>query len=79
MSDKKPVSDKKPEKTRRKILKSAALGGGVLGAMKTIPEQWSKPAIGAVVLPAHATTTVTKSLAEGRANINHKNLDYDIV
>ena len=68
--------DKKISKTRRKIIKSTAVGGGVFGTIKNVPETWTKPVIESVMLPAHAQTT-PKQLSE--KDINRKNLDYDIV
>lgn len=42
---------------KRKLLKSIAVGSGVVVAGKAIPESWSKPVIDSVMLPAHAITT----------------------
>ncbi len=39
---------------RRRILKTAVLGGAAAAA---IPEKWSKPIVNSVMLPAHAETT----------------------
>ena len=43
---------------RRKLLKSIAIGSGAVIAGKTLPENWSKPVVDAVMLPAHAQTSV---------------------
>ncbi len=45
------ISRKK--QSRRKILKTMAVSGGAVVAAKSIPEQWSKPILDSVVLPAH--------------------------
>lgn len=44
-------------KSRRALLKSIAAGGGVIVAGKTLPDKWAKPAVEAIVLPAHAETS----------------------
>jgi hypothetical protein len=84
MTDKKPIDqkvgddktvEKKTSGTRRKVLKSVAIGGGLLGTLKVMPEKWSKPVIGSVVLPAHATAS--KEL--NAMNVNKDKLDYDVV
>ena len=51
------MSDKKAENSRRKLLKTAVVGGGVLGASKAMPEKWSKPVVDSVLIPTHAATT----------------------
>jgi len=43
---------------RRKLLKSALLGGGAAGAWYLAPERWTRPVIQSVTLPAHAQTSV---------------------
>jgi len=70
---------KNTENKRRKLLKSAAIGGGALGAIN-----WSKPIVNAVSLPAHAQTTDGSGNLPGgkevRADqINSSKIDYDIV
>jgi len=52
------ADDKKTKENRRKLLKSLAAGGGAIIAGKTLPEKWTKPAVDAVMLPAHAQTSV---------------------
>jgi len=56
MTDQKKTTD-----SRRRLLKTVAAGGGAIIAGKTLPENWSKPAIEAMVLPAHAQTSGTFS------------------
>jgi hypothetical protein len=51
------MSDKKAENSRRKLLKTAVVGGGIIGASKAMPEKWSKPVVDSVLIPAHAATT----------------------
>lgn len=53
-----------PAAGRRKLLKSALLGGGAAGAYFLAPEQWTRPVIESVTLPAHAQTSVV-TLGEG--------------
>jgi hypothetical protein len=44
--------------TRRRLLKSALLGGGALGvAQFLVPARWTRPVVEAVTLPAHAATS----------------------
>lgn len=49
--------DKKSSEKRRKLLKSIAAGGGAIVAGKSLPENWTKPVVGNVILPAHAQTS----------------------
>ncbi len=51
------MTNKKPTDSRRKLLKSIAVGSGAVVAGKSLPESWSKPVVNAVALPAHALTT----------------------
>ena len=39
---------------RRKLLKSIAAGSGAIIAGKSLPENWTKPVVDSVILPAHA-------------------------
>jgi len=57
------MSDNKSNEARRKVIKSIAAGGAI-AAGKSLPEEWSKPVVDSVFLPAHAqnsppTATVT--------------------
>jgi hypothetical protein len=45
-------------KSRRKLLKSIAIGGGAIAVAKTLPESWTKPVIDSVILPAHGVASV---------------------
>ena len=51
------MTDKKSGESRRKLLKSIATGSGVIVAGKSLPENWTKPVVDTVMLPAHAQTT----------------------
>ncbi len=42
---------------RRKLLKTVAISGGVIGATQSMPEKWLKPVVDSVILPSHATTS----------------------
>ena len=46
---------------RRKLLKSLAAGSGALVAGKTLPDSWGRPVVDAVMLPAHAQTSLLNS------------------
>ena len=56
MSDEKTTPTQK-NKARRKLLKGIVAGGGALTAGKALPENWAKPVVESVTLPAHAQTT----------------------
>ncbi|MGA8260156.1 MAG: hypothetical protein WB783_08095 [Arenicellales bacterium] len=43
--------------SRRRLLKSLVLGGGVLTTAPSLPRNWVTPVVQAVVLPAHAQTS----------------------
>ena len=47
---------------RRKLLKSIATGGGVALVGKSLPDQWTRPMVDSVLLPAHAATSCTPCL-----------------
>ena len=51
------MKDKKSSVSRRKLLKSIAAGSGAIVAGKSLPESWSRPVVGSVMLPAHAQTS----------------------
>lgn len=52
------MSDKKNSDSRRKLLKSIAAGSGAVIAGKGLPDSWSRPVVDAVMLPAHAKTSL---------------------
>ena len=45
------------DKARRKLLKTIVSGGGAIVAGKSLPENWTKPVVDSVMLPAHAETS----------------------
>jgi len=49
----------KKANNRRRLLKALAGAGGVFTAGKLLPEQWTRPVVDAVTLPAHAQTSAT--------------------
>lgn len=55
------MSDKKEQNTqvqsRRQLLKATVAGTGAVVAGKSLPEQWSRPLVDSVTLPAHAETS----------------------
>lgn len=55
------MTDKKHGKSRRKLLKSIAAGSGAIVVGKSLPDSWSRPTVDSVLLPAHATTSLTES------------------
>jgi hypothetical protein len=46
-----------PDQNRRKAIKKIAVGVGVVAGCSVLPEKWTKPIIGQIVLPAHAETS----------------------
>jgi hypothetical protein len=51
------MKNKSIGKSRRNLLKSIAAGSGVIVAGKSLPENWTKPVVDSVMLPAHAITS----------------------
>lgn len=51
------MADNKSSENRRKLLKSIAAGSGAFIAGKNLPENWSRPVVDSVMLPAHAQTS----------------------
>lgn len=49
--------DRSARNKRRKLLKTIAAGTGAVAAGKSLPENWSRPVVDAVVLPGHAQTS----------------------
>lgn len=56
MSDKKEQN--KITKSRRQLLKASVVGTGAFVAGKSLPDQWSRPLVESVTLPAHAQTSL---------------------
>jgi len=50
---------------RRKLLKGIAAGSGAVIAGQTLPENWSRPVVDSVMLPAHAQTSINAYTASG--------------
>ncbi|GJL82536.1 MAG: hypothetical protein DHS20C01_21700 [marine bacterium B5-7] len=51
------TQEQQPSATnRRKLIKALTIGGVAAGTAK-LPEQWAKPVVESIVLPAHAQTT----------------------
>lgn len=42
---------------RRKLIKTAVIGGGVVGAVGSLPSKWTTPVMNMVATPAHAQTS----------------------
>ena len=51
------MADKKSQESRRKLLKSIAAGSSASVTGKSLPEEWKKPVVDSIVLPAHAQTS----------------------
>lgn len=48
-------SAQRPDRSRRRVVQSLAVGGVVAGANS--PEKWAKPVVDAILLPGHAQAT----------------------
>ena len=62
------------KQNRRKLLKSVAAGGGAIIAGKTLPENWVRPAVESVVLPAHAQTSLRRYSGTQMASLESDSL-----
>ena len=51
------MADKKVS-SRRKMLKSVAVGGGAIATAQALPSKWTSPVVNMVMTPAHAQTSV---------------------
>lgn len=56
---------------RRRAMKKIAIGVGVIAGAHVLPEEWTKPIIGQMVLPANAATS-------GAAVIDDLDVEYRI-
>ncbi len=58
-TDSKPTQETGADKkeNRRKVLRNTLIGGAVISTGSAVPGKWRKPALEAVILPAHAETT----------------------
>jgi len=48
---------------RRKAIKKIAVGVGVVAGYSALPEKWTKPVVGQMILPAHAETSAAAPAA----------------
>jgi hypothetical protein len=53
--------DKKNSNDRRDSIRKILVGGGVIGASQALPSQWTNTVVNAVMLPAHAQTSLSLS------------------
>ncbi len=58
------------DNSRRKLIKTTALGGVVLGAAE-LQRGWIKPVVESVTLPAHAATTGVSALSATGASLSY--------
>jgi len=77
------MADKKTKQTRRKVLKSAAIGAGAAGASYSGSKKWTKPIINSVFTPVHAQMSVGDTTGGGTGKITSSRdvmneLDYEI-
>lgn len=63
------VSGNESNPARRRLLKALTAGGAGAVAVKTLPEQWTKPVVDAVMLPAHAQATAGRFQGGGSATL----------
>lgn len=57
MADDKTGSQTTREQARRRILKRLVAGGGIVATERIIPQDWHRPVVESVILPAHAQTS----------------------
>lgn len=57
-NDKVVKNNEKLTTTRRGLLKTAVVGGGVTATAASLPSMWTKPVLNKVLLPAHAQMSV---------------------
>lgn len=55
--------EEKTTNSRRRLLKTALVGSGAVIAGKSLPENWSRPVVDAISLPAHAQTSPTATFS----------------
>lgn len=49
-------------RTRRKAIKTIAVGAGVLSGYTLLPQKWTRPIVSQIVLPAHAQTSAVSTI-----------------
>ncbi len=59
------MSNEKRTNSRRRLLKQLAVGSGTVVVGKSLPENWTKPVVKAVILPTHAVTTDDSGSEDG--------------
>jgi hypothetical protein len=72
------MTDKKSSDSRRKLLKSIAAGSGAVIAGKSLPENWAKPVVDSVMLPAHAQTSCCDISGQYCADGNYGYFEMDV-
>ena len=70
-------------KTRRTLLKTLSVGGGIGLANGKLPDHWEKPMLDAALLPAHGATTGCNVSCDFEINLNwntsqNPGLDLDL-
>jgi len=73
------MTDKESSESRRKLLKSIAVGSGAVFAGKQLPQNWSRPVVNSVVLPAHAQTSGRTFTGTGNVNFGFNNNSNSMV
>lgn len=77
------MSDSEKQKmklnSRRQLLKTTILGTGAVVAGKSLPEQWSRPLVESVTLPAHAQTSLISITGGLLLSIEEASLDDSIL
>ncbi|MFT4607822.1 MAG: hypothetical protein ACI9WC_001570 [Arenicella sp.] len=53
--------DEKNRDNKRDSIRKILVGGGVIGASQALPSQWTNTVVNAVMLPAHAQTSLSLS------------------
>jgi hypothetical protein len=57
-------ADRIQSRERRRAVKKIVGGMGVIAGMHALPDQWARPLVDAVVLPAHGATSPLHSLSD---------------
>lgn len=63
------MTNNNSSESRRKLLKSIAAGSGAVVAGKSLPENWVRPVVDSVVLPAHAQATGGAPTSDGSTTL----------
>jgi len=62
---------------RRKAIRKLMIAGGVVSGAATLPEEWTKPVIESLVVPAHAVGT-TPPVVRSDRNLKHGFEEIDV-